>query len=79
MTLLNNLEEVCRHTVDIENDYFDKDGLVDDMVNERIFEYENNMEDEDENDDRSWIDMALGMGTSTSRGHKMDFFPYLWL
>ena len=37
--------------VDIENDYFDKDGLVDDMVNEIIIEYDGDeMEDEDEDD-----------------------------
>ena len=28
----------CRHMVDIENDYFDNDGLVDDMVDEIIIE-----------------------------------------
>ena len=38
----------CRHVVDIENDYFDKDGLVDDMV-KIIIEYGGDeMEDEDE-------------------------------
>ena len=37
--------------MDIENDYFDKDGLVDDMVNEIIIEYDGDeMEDEDEDD-----------------------------
>ena len=39
-----------RHTVDIKNDYFDKDGLKD-MVDEII------IEDEDAN--RCLIDMAL--------------------
>ena len=32
MTLLKNVEEVCRHMVDIEIDIFDKDKLVEDMV-----------------------------------------------
>ena len=51
--------------MDIENDYFDKDGLVDDMVDEIIIEYDGNeMEDEDEDDsldeyNRHLIDMAL--------------------
>ena len=37
--------------MDIENDYFDNDRLVDDMVAEIIIEYKGGeMEDEDEND-----------------------------
>ena len=41
----------CRHLVDIENDYFDKDRLVDDMVDKIIIEYDGDeMEDEDEDD-----------------------------
>ena len=55
----------CRHVVDIENDYSDKDGLVDNIVDEIIIEYDGDkMEDEDEDDlldddDRHLIDMAL--------------------
>ena len=52
--------------MDIENDYFDKDGLVDNIVDKIIIEYDSDeMEDEDEDDllddddDRHFIDMAL--------------------
>ena len=50
MTLLNNVENVCRHMVDIKNDHFDKDRL-EDVVDEIIIE--------DEDADRHLIDMAL--------------------
>ena len=51
--------------MDIENDYFDRDGLVDDMVDKIIIEYDGDeMEDEDEDDlldedYRLLIDMVL--------------------
>ena len=51
--------------MDIENGYFEDDGLVDDMAGEIIIEYDSDeMEDEDEDDlldedDRHLIDMAL--------------------
>ena len=54
----------CRHMGDIENDYFDKDGVIDDMIEEIIIEYnsdelENKDEDDLDDDDRHLIDMAL--------------------
>ena len=64
-TTVDMWRKFCRHMVDIENDYFDKDGLVDDMVDEIIIECDGDeMEDEDEDDlldedDRHLIDMAL--------------------
>ena len=64
-TMVDMWSKFCRHVVDIENDYFDEDGLVDDMVDEINVEYDGDvMEDEDEDDlldedDRYLIDMAL--------------------
>ena len=51
--------------VDIENDYFDKDGLVEDAVDELIIAYggdDENDDDEDsmiDDDDRQLMDDAL--------------------
>ena len=64
-TTVDMWRKFYRHMVDIENDYFDKDRLEDDMVDEIIIEYDGDeMEDEDEDDlldedDRHLIDMAL--------------------
>ena len=64
-TTVDMWKKFCRHVVDIENNYFDKDGLVDNMVDEIIIKYYGDeMEDEDEDnlldeDDRHLIDMAL--------------------
>ena len=64
-TTVDMWRKFCRYVVDIENDYFDKDRLVDDMVDKIIIEYDGDgMEDEDEDDlldedDRHLIDMAL--------------------
>ena len=62
----------CRHVVDVENEYFEKDGIVEDVVEEMIIavgddsdeevEEEDDMEDDD---DRQLIGMTLRQSTST--------------
>ena len=39
-TTVDMWRKFCRHVVDIENNYFDKDGLVDNMVDEIIIKYD---------------------------------------
>ena len=64
-TIIDMCPKFCRHVVDIENDYFDKDGLVDDSVDEIIIDCnsdemeEANEDDLLDDDDRHLIYMAL--------------------
>lgn len=47
----------CRHVVDIENDYFEKDGLVEDMVEDFVIDVSDNSASEDESEDEAdWLD-----------------------
>ena len=64
----------CRHVVDIENEYFEKDGLVEDVVEEMVItlgaDENDSDEEEDEeglmdDDDRQLISTALQQTTST--------------
>ena len=41
----------CRHVVDIENDYFEKDGLIEDTIEEFIIELGEDDSDDDDNND----------------------------
>ena len=62
---------LCRHVVDVENGYFDKDGLVEDVVEEMVIQLgddEDESEEEDEDgmmdgDARRVIDQALQQAT----------------
>ena len=59
----------CRHVVDIENNYFEKDGLVEDRIEEMIIEFGDDSSDDDDDcededgmidaDDRKLIDEAI--------------------
>ena len=58
----------CRHVVDIENTYFEKDGLIEDKVEEMIIQFGDSDSDDDEYEsdddlidahDRQVIDQAL--------------------
>ena len=61
----------CRHVVDIENNYFEKDGLIEDRIEEMIIEFGDDDSDDDDDDeyededgmidadDRQLIDEAL--------------------
>ena len=47
----------CRHVVDIENDYFEKDGLIEDTIEEFIIELGDDSDDDDNNDtDKDMMD-----------------------
>ena len=67
-----HLEEVCRHVVDIENNYSDKDGMIGYMVDEIIIEYDGDEnEDEGEDDllvkeDTLFIDMVLQLSQQSA-------------
>ena len=43
--------QFCRHVVDIENDYFEKDGILEDAVEDMIISIGEDSESEDEEDD----------------------------
>ena len=56
----------CRHVINIENDYFDKDGLLEDAIEDMVIEVGGSADDDtDDNDslvddeDRRIIDQAL--------------------
>ena len=62
----------CRHVVDVENEYFEKDGIVEDVVEEMIIavgdDSDEEVEEEDDmvdDDDRQLIGMTLRQSTST--------------
>ena len=61
----------CRHVVDVENDYFEKDGLVEDLVDEFVVEFGEDddcgSDDEEElmdDEDRRLIDIAIRQTTT---------------
>ena len=62
----------CRHVVDVENEYFEKNGIVEDVVEEMIIavgdDSDEEVEEEDDmvdDDDRQLIGMTLRQSTST--------------
>ena len=61
----------CRHVVDVENNYFEKDGLVEDLMDNFVIEFGDgdcDSDDEEElidDDDRRLIDNALRQTTDT--------------
>ena len=61
----------CRHVVDVENNYFEKDGLVEDLMDDFVIEFgdgDYDSDDEEElidDDDRRLIDNALRQTTDT--------------
>ena len=52
----------CRHVVDIENDYFDKDGLLEDAIEDMVIEVgesaDDDTDDDDDDDNDSLVDDA---------------------
>ena len=72
-TMSDMWRRFCRHVLDIENEYFEKDGLVEDVVEEMVICLggdENDSDEEDEeglmdDDDRQLICTALQQTTST--------------
>lgn len=61
----------CRHVVDVENEFFEKDGLVEDVVEEMLIQLGDDEDESDEehkdgmmdSDDRQVIDEALQQAT----------------
>ena len=41
----------CRHVIDVENDYSDKDGLLEDAIDDMVIEVGGSADDDDDNDD----------------------------
>lgn len=66
-TTTDSWRAFCRHVVDIENQYFNRDGLIEDVVEEVVIEYAADDDDDDSSDeedlindhDRRLIDEAL--------------------
>ena len=46
----------CSHVVDVENDYFVKDGLVEDLIEELVVEFGEDDDDCDSDDEEELID-----------------------
>ena len=46
----------CRHVVDIENNYFKKNGLIEDMIEEMMIGFEDNDSNDDFVDQDDMID-----------------------
>ena len=48
----------CRHLVDVENDYFEKDGLIKDTIEEFIIDLGEDDSDNDDNNDTDYDMMS---------------------
>ena len=46
----------CSHVVDVENDYFVKDGLVEDLIEELVVEFGEDDDDCDSDEEEELID-----------------------
>ena len=53
---LNVERGFCRHVVDIENNYFEKNGLIEDMIEEMMIGFEDNDSNDDFVDQDDMID-----------------------
>ena len=62
----------CRHVVDVENEYWEKDGLMEDMVKELTIDATEDSNDSDneeellDSDDRRWIEGTIRQAQSTN-------------
>ena len=54
----------CRHVVDVENDYFEKDGLVEDLVDDFVVEFGEEDDSGSDDEDRRPIDNAIRQTTT---------------
>ena len=74
--LANTWRHYCRHVIDVENNYFDKDGIYEDTVEEMIIdlgeydsdsEYDSDIEELIDDDDCQLIDTALVLSSDSGR------------